>query len=480
MTNTADRAFFGHPKGLSTLFFTEMWERFSYYGMRALLILYMTGSAASGGLGFDVATAGAIYGLYTSSVYLMSLPGGWIADKVTGSRLAVLIGGIIIASGHFLMAVPSLTTFYVGLAVIVIGTGLLKPNVSAVVGMLYQAGDTRRDAGFSIFYMGINTGAFIAPLACGYVGQRINWHWGFGLAGIGMTLGVVQYVLGWKHLGDAGALAKRDPANVTKLWRAAALAAVVGTSAYLAAGQVTAVDVANVFGLALMGVVVLVFGGMLLAKGWTPEERKRVVVITVLFLAASLFWATFEQAGSTLNLFADRNTDNNIMGWSVPASFYQSVNAMFLILLAPPLVWLWMTLGSRNPSVPVKFVVGLVGAGLGFVSVALGAGLNPGGGASPWWLIATYFFHTVGELCLSPVGLSAMTKLAPARVAGLMMGCWFLSNSVGNYLGGRMAGFYQALPLDQLFGAVAAFAIAAGVILLSFRGAIVRLMGGVR
>jgi POT family proton-dependent oligopeptide transporter len=487
-----DRAFFGHPRGLSTLFFTEMWERFSYYGMRALLILFMTAPVATGGLGFDTAVAGAVYGLYTSMVYMSTLPGGWLADRVIGQRRAVLYGGILIASGHFSMAFPSLATFYLGLFLIVIGTGLLKGNVSVIVGQLYGPRDARRDAGFSIFYMGINLGAFIAPLICGYLGQRVNWHAGFACAGFGMLIGIVQYTLGSKYLGDAGvhpatagspaaaAAARRQ----SLVWGLVILAAavVVGGGAYTGLLPITATQIADGAGYMLLAVCVVFFGWLFFAPDWTPEERKRLYVIGAFFLAAALFWSLFEQAGSTLNLFADRDTRTTVFGWSYPSSWFQSMNSLFVWAFAPVFAWLWIWLGRRRmePSTPIKFSLGLLSVGAGFAVLIVAARLAEGGTqVSPAWLTVVYLLHTFGELCLSPVGLSAMTKLAPARIAGLMMGVWFLATSVGNFIAGRLAGFYESMPLPALFTNVALFGIVAGLILLAMSPPIKRLMGEV-
>jgi POT family proton-dependent oligopeptide transporter len=486
-----DRAFFGHPRGLSTLFFTEMWERFSYYGMRALLILFMTAAPATGGLGFDTATAGAVYGLYTSMVYLTTVPGGWIADRLIGQRNGVLYGGILIASGHFSMAVPSLTTFYLGLLLIVVGTGLLKGNISVLVGQLYAPGDNRRDAGFSIYYMGINTGAFLAPLICGYLGQRVNWHLGFAAAGIGMVLGLVQYTLGGHHLGTAGLKpgAVTSPQALAELKRRAtiiagiALAAVVAIGVGIATGAIpiTAAQVAEWVGYLLLIGTVVFFGWLYFNPSWTREERGRLYVIGVFFLAAAIFWSVFEQAGSTLNLFADRSTRTEIAGLSFPSSWFQSFNALFIIIFAPVFAWLWVTLGSREPASPTKFAFGLIGAGLGFVILVPAAiAASNGAQVSPLWLTATYLVHTWAELCLSPVGLSSMTKLAPARIASLVMGIWFLGASVGNYIAGQTAGFYEELPLNQLFAAVGVLPVVAGLILLALSGRFTRLMHGAR
>jgi POT family proton-dependent oligopeptide transporter len=479
------KQFLGHPRGLATLFFTEMWERFSYYGMRALLILFMTASVANGGLGFDVATAGVVYGLYTAMVYMAALPGGWIADRITGQRKAVLYGGVLIAAGNLTLAIPQIAAFYSGLALVVAGTGLLKPNVSTIVGQLYDEHDHRRDAGFSIFYMGINLGAFIAPLICGWVAVQVSWRWGFGLAGIGMALGVVQYMLGSRHLGDAGAhpavpgdTAARRQFGVG----AVAIGALVAAVAALAwSGVVSAKTIADGSGVMLLAVVIAFFVWLFSTGSWTPVERKRLAVVAVLFAASAVFWSVFEQAGSSMNLFAQRNTDNQIGFFQIPAPWYQSINAMFIITLAPVFAALWVKLGPREPSSPAKFAWGLVLGGGGFLLLAVGASMAEAGvKVSPMWLLGTYLLHTMGELCLSPVGLSAMTKLAPARVGGLMMGVWFLSLSAGNYLGGRMAALYGELPLPTLFGAVGWFAVAAGLVLALFVKPIVRLMGGVK
>jgi proton-dependent oligopeptide transporter, POT family len=485
-TPAQDRAFFGHPRALSTLFFTEMWERFSYYGMRALLLLYMTAPVTAGGLGFDTAQGGAIYGLYTSMVYLATMPGGWIADRLIGPRRAVLYGGIFIAAGHFSMALASLAMFYVGLFLIVIGTGLLKGNVSVIVGKLYAAGDNRRDAGFSIFYMGINLGAFIAPLICGYLGQEISWHYGFGAAGIGMTLGVIQYVLGTKNLGDAGVAPAPATPEERARWRRQAqisvgillaLVVIVGGGGYTGLLPVTASQVADAAGVFLLLLIVGFFGWLYTSSEWTPEERKRLYVIGVLFLAASIFWSLFEQAGSTLNLFARDRTRNAVLGAEFPSSWFQSMNSMFLIIFAPIMAWVWIKLSAagKEPSTPMKFAWGLVFAGLGFAILVLPA-RSESELASPMWLTTTYFLHTIGELVLSPVGLSAMTVLAPARIGGLMMGVWFLATSVGNFISGRVSGLYEAMALPSLFGTVAMIGIVLGVILMLLAPSMKRLL----
>ena len=489
-TRLHDRAFFGHPRGLSTLFFTEMWERFSYYGMRVLLILFMTAPVAAGGLGFETSVAGAIYGLYTSMVYMTSLPGGWIADRLIGPRRAVLYGGILIASGHFCMAFPSVATFYLGLTLIVFGTGLLKGNVAVIVGQLYSSDDPRRDAGFSIFYMGINLGAFIAPLVTSYLGQRIDWHLGFTVAGIGMVLGLVQYVLGGRYLGDAGLhpspaqspAADRRLRQRTKLWGGIAFALLVLFAAgmYTGAIPITAKQIADAAGVSLVGLTVAFFLWLFLSGEWTSAERKRLYAILALFLAATLFWSEFEQAGSTLNLFADRDTRTSIFGWEFPSGYFQSLQPMFIITLAPVFAWIWIRLGKRQPSSPAKFALGLVFVAAGFGILVVAAQLAENGvKVSPWWLVGTYLLHTLGELSLSPVGMSAFTKLAPGRVAGLMMGVFYLAISGGNFIGGRLASLYGSMPLYQLFGLIAAVGIGGALVMFALTPPIKRLMGDV-
>jgi POT family proton-dependent oligopeptide transporter len=436
----AEKQWFGHPRGLATCFFTEMWERFSYYGMRALLLLYMVAPVTKGGLGFATEKGASIYGWYTMGVYAMSIPGGWVADKLLGLYRSVLLGGIIIAAGHFMMAYPSLPTFYAGLISIVIGTGLLKPNVSGIVGTLYSKDDVRRDAGFSVFYMGINLGAFIAPLICGPLGQRINWHYGFGAAGVGMTFGIIQYVAGKKHIAPGLARHSKDESDERAAERAE--------------GR---------------------------PSSFTTVEWKRISVIAILFVFSMLFWGAFEQAGSSLNLFADRLTRLNFLGLSFPSSTFQSVQPLFVIIFSPIFAWLWLRMGKLEPSSPAKFGFGLFFVGLSFLLLVPGAAIAQQQGikVSPMWLIGVYFLQTVGELCLSPVGLSMVTKLAPPRIVGLMLGVFFLSISFGNKLGGYCAGFFDRLPLPKLFGAVSATTLTAAFILFLLVKPIRRLMGGV-
>jgi POT family proton-dependent oligopeptide transporter len=492
-TPQLDTRFFGHPIGLATLFFTEMWERYSYYGTRALLILFMTASVASGGLGFSVMKAGAIYGFYTATGYLLNLPGGWFADRVLGQRRAVFLGGVLISAGNFCLAAPNVVVFYTGLGLIMIGTGLLKPNVSTIVGQLYATGDKRRDSGFSIFYMGINVGAFFSPLVCGWVAAAYTWRWGFAVSGIGMVLGLIQYALSGRLLGEAGLhpSSSGDPSRDRGQKRNSVIAVVglllilVILAALASAGiiQVTAGAISTGLGWVLAGITVAVFSWMIFGRGWSAEERKRAVAIFVLFAAAAIFWAAFEQAGSSLNLFGDRNTNRHVpdvvasvLGSEFPAAWFQSVQPILVIMFAPIFAFLWLALGRRDPSSPSKFSLGLVFGGLAF-AVMVPAAL--GSQVSPWWLVGCYFLQTVGELCLSPVGLSAMTKLAPARAGGFVMGIWFLAASVGNWLAGKAGGLFESMPLPRLFGSVAAICLIAAVVLAVLIKPTKKMMSGV-
>jgi POT family proton-dependent oligopeptide transporter len=495
LTPTHDTRFFGHPLGLATLFFTEMWERFSFYGMRGILLLFLTAAVADGGLGFSVQWGASIYAIYTSSVYLLGLLGGWLADRFLGQRKAVFIGGVFIALGHFVLIVPSTPAFFLGLVIIASGVGLLKTNVSVIVGQLYPADDPRRDAGFSIFYMGINVGALAGPLVTGFLGEGINFRLGFGAAGVGMVLGLIQYIYGWRWLGDAGlrpthvapeAGGEGSRARAVIGWTlGVVIAAAAGSLIFLAVTgrlTITPETISNFFGVVLLAVTVGFFAWLFLAERWSRVERGRLATIVVLFVAAGIFWGAYEQAGSSLTLFA-RDATDRMLDWfdyEFPASWFQPVPALFVIVLAPVFAWLWIRMGSRQPSSPAKFAWGLVFVGLGFVVMMMASTLSASGQkVSPWWLITTYLLHVIGEMCLSPVGLSTVTKLAPERVSSLMMGVWFLAAAVGNYVGGRAAGFYESLPLWQLFGVFAGVTILAGVLLALLVPLIKRLMGGV-
>lgn len=488
-----DKSFFGHPRGLATLFFTEMWERFSYYGMRALLILFMTEEtiSANPGLGFDVTTSAAIYGLYTSLVYLLALPGGWVADNLWGQRKAVYVGGWIIAMGHFTMAVPTRHTFFLGLVFIIIGTGLLKPNVSTIVGELYPEGGAARDAGFSVFYMGINLGALIGPLLCGLAGENYNWHYGFSLAGIGMVLGLVQFKYGYKYLGDAGNLKTDDDAAtiarkekkfyaITGLL--GALIVVFGFLVSSGVWALTLTDIAAGLGILILVLAAVYFIYLLFFAGHTKDEKKRIGAIIWLFVLAAIFWSGFEQAGSSLNLFAKDLTDRVVLGWEMPASFLQSINSTFIIIFAPMFgaMWIWLARRKANPSIPVKFALGLIGLSAGFFVISWGAAnATPGTPVSPSWLVVMYFLHTVGELCLSPIGLSSITKLAPVNRVGQMMGVWFVATALGNLFAGLVAGRLDTLAPTSLFGSVAMMIGAAGIVALIFSSRVQRLIKGV-
>ncbi len=425
----------GHPAGLTTLFLTEMWERFSYYGMRAILVLFMVAPAVQGGLGFSTKEATSLYGTYTMAVYLLALPGGYVGDRFLLPRHAVLLGGLLMAAGQFLLTVHAMPFFYGGLTLIAIGTGLLKPNVSTMVGSLYPPGDPRRDSGFSIFYMGINVGALLAPLVCGWLAESAafrtflsgigvdpirSWHWGFGAAGIGMLIGLTVLTV------QAGRLPKTV--------------------------QRTAKEVTT--------------GGEGLL---TKEEWKRMGAIVVLFAFTIMFWAAYEQKGASLNLFAKNLVDTQIFGWQFPASWLQSLTPLYVILLAPVFARLWVKLGTRQPSSPRKFTIGLLSIGLAFCLLVPASALTAQGKVSPLWLVGVYLFDVVGELCLSPVGLSTVTRLSPARFAGLMMGLWFFATSLGNKLAGYLSGFYiagQPQTLMTLYGGIAAGLLCAAFLLV--------------
>ncbi len=486
----------GHPRGLATLFFTEMWERFSYYGMRALLILYMTAAAtgANPGLGLGTRDAAAIYGIYTAFVYLLALPGGWIADRLWGARNTVFAGGCIIACGHFSMAaplvgLPELPSFALGLTLIVAGTGLLKPNISAMVGELYPEGGGRRDAGFSIFYMGINLGGMLGPLLCGFLAESFNWHWGFSLAGFGMVLGLTQYRRGARHLGDAG-LYKAQPSSAPNKpipLLPLILAALIGLTFAMSGARtgfvITLGLIAEWLGVAVLAMAALYFTYLFFMAGLTRDEKKRLAVIVWLFLLAAIFWSGFEQAGSSLNLFAFQQTDRNMLGWEMPASWLQSINPLFIIALAPIFgtLWSWAARRNADPSIAMKFALGLTALAAGFFVISWGAAnTSPENPASPAWLIVTYFLHTCGELCLSPVGLSAMTRLAPRGRVGQMMGIWFIATALGNLIAGLVTGSLENLTHDALFWNVAMFIGAAGLLAMLASPLVKRLTEGTR
>lgn len=471
---TNDRSFFGHPRGLATLFFTETWERFSYYGLRPLLVLFMSAALTEGGFGFDRGQASAIVGIYGALVYVSSLPGGWIADRLLGLRRAIFIGACLITAGHLSIGLSGLAAggmakifFFLGLLLIVLGTGLLKPNISAIVGDLYPEGGARRDAGFSIFYMGINLGSFAGQLITGFLGEAVGWHYGFGAAGVGMAVGLIVYSMSArKTLGPIGEEPTRHPDPVVQTRQERQVKLVVGVGLGLvallfvlaASGSLT-LDPQVIGGYMtffLVGLVIAFFGYVLTAGKLTSDEKKRVGVIVVLFVFASVFWSAFEQAPTSLNLFARDFTNREMGGFLIPATWFQSVNSMFIILLAPVFAAIWSGLGKRNRdlSSPGKFTVGLLFAGVGFALMIMAANrvVESGGTllVSPWWLVGSYFFQTVGELCISPVGLSSMTKLSPRKFVGQMMGIWFIASAVGNLIGGLVGGNVDPENLQQM------------------------------
>jgi POT family proton-dependent oligopeptide transporter len=459
--------------------------------MRALLTLFMVTSAAQGGLGFDTKHAAGIYGTYTMSVYLLSILGGFIADNFIGARRAVLVGGMVIAAGHYSMAFNSVATFYAGLVLIAIGTGLLKPNISTMVGSLYSPEDQRRDAGFSIFYMGINLGAFLAPLITGFLAQsptwksmlaemglnpNHSWHWGFAAAGVGMTFGLIVYVIQRQrlaHVGNAPALAPGQ----SRPWGNLVLVAIASLA------LIATMKLGDTYPAVIYGIFALQIAAVIYFAVQRSIESKRIAAILVFFMAAEIFWAIFEQSGSSVTLFADRLTNNQVFGWNYPSSWFQSVNSVWVILLAPAFAFLWIKLGHRQPSSPVKFVLGLLFVAISFVWMIPAAKLTAEGRVSPLWLVGLYFFQTVGELCLSPVGLSTMTKLAPVRLTGLVMGIWFLAAALGNKLAGVLAGEFKSENSAELVTFFWHQAVAVGactLVLFALVPWVKRLMGGVR
>ena len=492
MNDSSGTSFFGHPRGLATLFFTEMWERFSFYGMRALLVLFLVDAIARGGLGLDDKTATAIYGLYTAAVYIVALPGGWIADRLIGAQKAVLYGGILISLGSFgLWLSPNASMFYLGLIVIILGVGLLKPNISALVADLYPEGGGRRDAGFTIFYMGINIGAFIGPLITAWLAQVYGWRVGFMAAGIGMALGVAQFLVTRQHLGGAGArphvAVGTDLSGAWRnLWIGSAILGVLIALPFLGIVKVSPIELQAYGIFVIVGMAALYFAYLLFFAGLDGVERKRVLVLIVLFLACALFWSGFEQAGSSLNLFAERYTDRVVGAFTLPAGWFQSLNAIFIVIFAPVFSAIWVNLARRNldPSTPVKFALGLIGMAVGFLMMFLAARIVADGlPAAAYWLVLTYLFHTFGELCLSPVGLSSVTKLVPQRFVGQSLGIWFLGASLGNLVAGRIAGEFDAENVAAMPGQyldIFWFGMVAAVVLFLLSPVVKRWMGGVK
>ncbi|GAA0693061.1 MFS transporter [Kitasatospora atroaurantiaca] len=483
------KTFLGHPRGLATLFMSEMWERFSYYGMRALLVLYMTAAVTDGGLGMKVAVATAVYSVYTAMVYLLALPGGWIADRFLGARKTVALGGVIIMIGHFLLAVPAEVSFFVGLVFIAVGSGLLKANISTMVGHLYDGpNDPRRDGGFTVFYMGINLGAFAAPLVIGTVGQSVNWHLGFALAGIGMALGLSQFLLGTRHLSaksdvvtsPISAAEKRVIFRKAALWLAAA---VVFYGTVVLTGHFT-IDWA-IWPLSIAGIAipVFVFAKVKRDKDLSSDEKSKMSGYIWFFVAAAVFWMIYDQSGSTLSVFADENTASTLFGIDFPSSWFQSLNPLYIMALAPVFAWMWVALSRRakNPSTTMKFAFGLLMIGGSFLVMMLAMAASAGGvKVTPLWLAMVYLVQTVGELTLSPVGLSVTTKLAPAKYASQMMGVWFLAVTAGDCVAAIIQlGLGDATGSTWYFAFQGVMAIIAGIALAMYRKKVVRLMGDV-
>lgn len=435
MNTTTD--FLGHPKGLFVCFATEMWERFSYYGMRALLILYLTKHWE-----FTDATSYLIYGAYTSLVYIMPVFGGMLADQILGSKKAVTYGAILLVFGHLGMTVESNEQiFYLSLALIVSGVGFLKPNISTMVGALYEEADPRRDSGFTIFYMGINIGAFTATLLCGYLGEQVGWAYGFGAAGIGMLFGLIIFLWGQKYLEGLA-----EPPSNKYLQKMNGIS--YESWAYISGIFMVLVTWFLVQNSQLVGQLLGGFGAIFIGA-WllyalfrcAPDERDRLIVVGILILFSLIFWALFEQAGSSLNILTDRGVNRVIFGWEVPASMFQSLNAGFIFTIAPLFAMLWIALAKRNmePSTPIKFSIGIIFVGLGFLALVYGMRSSEGLQTGVFWIILIYLLHTLGELCLSPVGLSSVTKLSPQRIVGFMMGMWFFASAAGNYVAGLIA-----------------------------------------
>jgi POT family proton-dependent oligopeptide transporter len=483
------KTFLGHPRGLATLFMTEMWERFSFYGMRALLVLYMTAATTDGGLGMKVAVAAAVYSVYNAMVYLLALPGGWIADRFLGARKTVAVGGVIIMIGHFMLAVPAAASFFVGLAFIAVGSGLLKANISTMVGHLYDGpNDPRRDGGFTIFYMGINLGAFAAPLVIGTVGQSVNWHLGFALAGVGMALGLSQYLLGTRHLSERsdvvcspiGAAEKRAVLRRAGVWLAAAVAfygVVVLTGHFTINWAIWPLSIAGI------AIPVFVFAKVKQDKDLSPDEQSKMSGYIWFFVAAAVFWMIYDQSGSTLSVFADKNTGSSLFGMNFPSSWFQSLNPLYIMALAPVFAWMWVWLSQRgkNPSTTMKFAIGLLMIGASFLVMMLAMAAASGDvKVTPLWLAVVYLVQTVGELTLSPVGLSVTTKLAPVKYASQMMGVWFLAVTAGDCVAAIIQlGLGDATGSTWYFALQGAMAIIAGIALAMYRKKVVKLMGDV-
>ena len=467
-----------HPIGLRTLFLTEMWERMSFYGMRGILVLFMTATIINGGLEIDPVAASAIYGIYSSSVYLVALLGGWLADRHIGQQNAILYGGLIIMLGHFLLAVSNIQTFYLGLIFVVLGTGLLKPNISAIVGDLYENDKDRKESGFTLFYMSINIGSILGFFVCGYLGENIGWHYGFGAAGIGMAFGLLQFIFSKNNLGQIGIKPSIDlPKNRARkeLLIVLAICLIFITSiilGFLGYWKFDPIPLANALTFVILLTALLYFIYLFSFGKLNNDERKKVTLIIVLFFGAALFWSGFDQAGSSFNIFAKEYTNRIIFGWEYPASWLQVLNPLLVVIISPFMAYLWFFLGKRmlDPSLPFKFGLGLILMAIGFLFIAFGANIAiQDGFAGAKWLLLTYLFHTLGELTLSPIGLAAISNLSPKRYVGQMMGVWFLASSLGAIIAGLLSGqaTYDGLSsMPELFNKIAIFASISGFILI--------------
>ena len=445
----SEKGFFGHPLGLRTLFFTELWERMSYYGMRGLLVLYMTiGVIGNPGLGWSNIEANAIYGIYAGMVYFLALPGGWLADNLLGYQKAVLYGALIIMFGHFTLAIPLEQTFILGLALVAIGTGLLKPNISSIVGQLYSDDDERRDSGFTVFYMSINIGSMLGFAVCGYLGERIGWHWGFGAAGIGMLLGVLQFIFFKDNLGEAGLYPNsmsQERRQSLKFWTISTILffLVIVLTGILGIWNVDPVFFAERFRDFLVVISFVYFGYLFFFAGLTSNEKKNVLMLLLLFVGAAAFWSGFDQSAGSLSIFTRDYVNLTFGSFQAPVSWTQFLNPLFVVMFAPFFAYLWIYLGKRNlnPNTPIKFAIGLIFMGLGFIVMLYAveyALISAPVGVQ--WLLLTYLLHTFGELVLSPVGLSAFSRYSPKKYLGQMMGLWFLASSLGGVLAGLLGG----------------------------------------
>ncbi|WP_335872569.1 peptide MFS transporter [Bacillus sp. 2205SS5-2] len=480
--------FFGHPKGLFTLFFTEFWERFSYYGMRAILVFYMYYEVSKGGLGIDQNTAYAIMSIYGALVYMSGIIGGWLADRVFGTSKAVFYGGILIMIGHIVLAVPgSITMFFLSMFFIIIGTGLLKPNVSSIVGEMYSERDHRRDAGFSIFYMGINLGAFLAPLVVGTVGMKYNFHLGFGIAAVGMFLGLVVFMLTKKKsLGLAGTTISNPLSPTEKrsyIKYLAIFLVILAITLFITIPRGWLTFEAFIALVGILGFVIptLYFVTMYRSPKTTLVERSRIIAYIPLFIASVMFWAIQEQGSTILAGYADKRTQLEFAGLTISPAWFQSLNPLFIIALAPVFAWLWVKLGDKQPSVPKKFSLGLLFAGLSFLVILLPVYLSGEGTlVNPLWLVLSYFIVVLGELCLSPVGLSATTKLAPAAFSSQTMSLWFLSNAAAQALNAQIAKFYTPETEMLYFGVIGGASILLSIILYLLSPKIQLFMKGIK